>query len=142
MKKNRKLYIFLGILQLIIAIGAIPAGLAFTIDPTGHSNGGNTEILSNSPFNDFLIPGLFLLIIHGVGNLFGAFLSFWRFNLAGITGIALGVTQVLWIVFQVVWIGLSSFLQPTFFIVGFAEALIGYAIYRRIKKQNELKRIY
>lgn len=134
MRRKKKLYVILGIIQLVIAIGAIPAGIGFLIDTTGSGNGTSPEILKDSPFSSFLIPGLFLLIVHGIGNILAAMLSFFKSNYAGHAGVFFGTAQIIWIIVQVYWIGLSSFLQPTFFVIGILEATIGYAIYRNLKK--------
>ena len=136
MKKAKKYYIYLGIIQIINAISAIPVGITFTVDPSGLLNGITTEILANSPFSNFLIPGI-LLIVLGVGNLFSALLSFQRINIASFAGILLGTAQILWITFHVAWIGLSSFLQPLFFVIGITEAVLGLIIYSKLRKQNQ-----
>ena len=39
----------------LVAIAAIPAGILFLIDPTGHKNGISSAILANSPFIDFFM---------------------------------------------------------------------------------------
>lgn len=123
-------FFLLGLLQLITALGAIPAGWAYLADPSGNGMGVTPDLLKDSPFSDFLIPGLFLFLVNGAGNLAGAVLSFWRKTVAGPAGMILGALLVLWIILQVAWIGLSSFLQPAFFFVGLAMALLGYLIRR------------
>jgi len=142
MRKAKKYYILLGIVQIFIAISAIPAGITFIIDPSGQLNGTTTGLLANSPFSNFLIPGLFLLIVHGVGNLFCALLSFQRLNIASIAGMLLGTTLLLWIIFQVIWIGLISFLQPLFFVIGIIEVILGFIIYSKLRKQNQQMRYH
>jgi len=124
----KKYFIILGIIQLIIAIGAIPAGFYFVFNPDGNASGPSTDMLRNSPFPDFLVPGLFLFIVHGLGNLSGSVLSFLKKKTAALAGIILGVLLVGWIVLQVYWIGLSSFLQPLFFVVGLVEVGLGFYI--------------
>jgi hypothetical protein len=125
---TKKHYFILGVLQAFTALGAIPAGLGFLSDTSGKGMGVTTEMLANSPLNSFLIPGLFLFIINGLGNAFGAYLSFTRKKLAGHAGLILGVLLSLWIIIQVLWITLSSFLQPLFLIIGIAEIYFGWKI--------------
>ena len=109
-------------------MGAIPAGLGYIMDPSGKGMGTTTAILNNSPFSSFLIPGLFLFIVNGLGQATGAFLAFKRNSLAAKFSIALGLVLISWITLQVYWIGLTHFLQPVFFITGILEASIGYYI--------------
>ncbi len=72
MLNNKRFFMGLGILQLFISLGAIPAGISFLLDPSGKGLGMATDLLKNSPFINFFIPGLYLLSINGIGNLIGA----------------------------------------------------------------------
>jgi hypothetical protein len=131
MKVKFSLYFLLGVLQCLIAIGAIPAGITFVIDPSGHRSGISKAILENSPFLDFFFPGLFLIVYHGAGNIISAILCFFKHPVSGFLGILFGFILMLWIVLQVYWIGYGSILQPVYFILGGVEAVIGYILLRR-----------
>ncbi len=124
----RKYFIILGSIQIFIALGAIPAGIGFLSDTSGAAMGNSVDMLANSPLRSFLIPALFLLIVHGLGNVTGAILSFRKKSFSGLAGFSLGVILMLWIIIQVLWIGLSSFMQPLFFFIGIIEALLGWII--------------
>jgi len=124
----KKFYYALGTLQAITALGAIPAGSGYLMDTSGKGMGVTIELLEKSPFKTFLIPGLFLLIVNGLGNAAGAYLSFRKNKIAGEAGLFLGVLLILWIIIQVIWITLSSFLQPLFLIIGIANVYLGWRI--------------
>ena len=124
----KKYYIILGALQAFTAIGAIPAGLGYLLDTSGKGMGVTTEMLSESPLNSFLLPGLFLLIVNGLANALGAYLSFIRNKIAGHMGLILGILLTLWIIIQVAWITLSSFLQPLFLVIGLTNIYLSYRI--------------
>jgi hypothetical protein len=109
----------------------IPAGLLYLMDKSGELMGTTTEILSDTPFDSFLIPGLFLVIVNGIGQAAGAYVSFKLKPFAGISGLTLGIVLIIWIIMQVYWIGFTHFLQPFFFVVGVIEASIGYYIFKR-----------
>ena len=132
-KSHRKLFIILGALQAFVALGAIPAGFSIIFKPDGSGLGMTLDILKNSPFKDFLIPGLFLFIVNGILNLVASVLSFLKYKLAGQFGILLGMFLMLWIIIQVYFISLSSFLQPLMFIIGLIGVIISYVIYKRSK---------
>jgi hypothetical protein len=132
----KRITILLGIIQLLIALGAIPAGLLMVIEPDGAGMGMPTEVLSRSPFQSFLIPGLFLFIVNGLGNGMGAFFSFTKNRYAGFVGVALGIVLLLWIGVQVYFIGLNSFLQPLFFVIGVIEMILAYRIIPKTGKQS------
>lgn len=127
----KKYFIILGCVQAFIALGAIPAGYGYLSDTSGAGMGVSLELLKNSPLTSFLIPGLFLLIVNGFGNLAGAFLSFRKNVFAGKAGLYLGIILCLWLIIQVYWIGLISFMQPMFLVIGIIEALLGFLIQKK-----------
>jgi hypothetical protein len=135
----KRVSIFLGIIQVIISIGAIPAGLSMIIEPNGSGVGMSTEVLLTSPFQDFFLPGIFLLIVNGLFNAIGAFLSFTRNKYAGIFGLMLGIILLLWISIQVYFIGLTHFLQPLFFVIGIIEIVLGYYFIFKMAYRTEKK---
>jgi len=53
-------------LLLFLSLGALFGGGVLIIDPSGDIFQMPVIILQNSPFNNFLIPGLFLFIVLGV----------------------------------------------------------------------------
>ena len=126
----KKYYFILGALQAFTALGAIPAGYGLLKDTTGAAMGMSPEMLANSPIDSFLLPGLFLLLVNGVANLVAAILSFMRSRYAGYAGFLLGIALLLWIIVQVLWISLSHFLQPMFFIIGMVDTWLGWKIVR------------
>jgi len=139
MKKSNRIFKILGIVQILIALGAIPASIMFLINPDGSLMGMTTTMISQSPFPDYLIPGLFLLIIHGIGNIIGAVFSFNLIDAAGKTGALFGLILVLWITIQMYWMGYISFLQPIMLGFGIIEAGIGIVIIRRLRKVRGVK---
>ncbi|WP_374017954.1 hypothetical protein ABU162_28380 [Paenibacillus thiaminolyticus] len=56
-------------LHLLLGIGAVFGGAALVLDPNGRLLGVPPSILNTSPFTNFLIPGLILLIMLGIGPL-------------------------------------------------------------------------
>ncbi len=76
-------------------------------------------------FGSFLVPGLFLLLVSGVGQLVAAALAVVRHTLAPWLMGALGVGLLIWNAVQVPIIPLS-FLQPVLFIIGLVEGLAAF----------------
>lgn len=128
MRKRGKL--ILGIIQLFVAIGALPVGFLLFTNPDGNGLGMSTDLLNGSPFNDFFIPGVFLFTVNGVFNLISSLLAFCRFRYTYLLGLALGFALVIWIIVQVYSVGLIHFLQPTYFIIGIIEIILSIFIYR------------
>lgn len=133
----KKYFYILGSLQAFTAIGAIPAGIGYLMDTTGKGMGASPELLANSPLDSFLLPGLFLVLVNGISNIAGAWLSFRRNRYAGHAGLLLGTALALWIIIQVAWISLSSVLQPLFLVVGLVNMFLGWKIMKYFKEINK-----
>jgi len=128
---NMKVYIGLGAIQAFIGIGALGGGFMLVRDPSGSALELPMSLLEGSPFPDFLIPGMFLLAVNGVGSMIGAGLSFTRRRYAQEIAIVLGAILVAWIVIQVVIISSFHWLHVLYFILGVVELGIGLYIRRR-----------
>ncbi|MFH1297508.1 MAG: hypothetical protein ABIJ04_09580 [Bacteroidota bacterium] len=131
LNKRKRIAIWLGILQIFIGIGAIPAGIAMITDPSGSKLGMPLEMLINSPFSDFLIPGIFLLVINGIGSLLGGIVSFLRYKFAAEIAIGLGGFLIVWIVAQIWWMGIH-WLQLLYIIFGIVELILGLMLRKKI----------
>jgi len=137
---KRWIRVVLGILQVFIGIGAVPAGLSMMFDPTAQGIGMSTDMLVGSLFQNFLIPGIVLFSVNGLGSLFGAFLTFRQHDLASPTAIGLGVFLMAWIVIQVSIFGLPiHWLQWLYFILGLMELVLGWLL-NPATMHNVLKR--
>jgi hypothetical protein len=130
LKSMMKLKNGLGVLQALIGIGAVGGGLGLVLEPSGENLGIPIELLQNSPFSDYLVPGIFLLAINGIGSIVGSVLSFKRYVYAGETAMALGVFLVAWIVLQVYWIDAFHWLHACYLGLGLWEFVLGW-LHRR-----------
>lgn len=121
--------IFLVFFQMI---SAIPAGWALISDPSGRKLGFPLEMLEHSPFTNFLIPGLFLLVVLGIFpiivfyglitknelrwtqkmNLYKNYHWSWAFSYY------LGLLLILWINMELMFIKEFSMLQVAYSILG------------------------
>jgi hypothetical protein len=128
MNKSKVLSYSTGILLVLIGIGAAVVGVGLVIDPSGVRIGLPLELLNNSPFEDYFIPGFALFLINGIGSLLGALLAFIHNRFAGFATIILGIVMIIWITAQVIWIGWESVLQPIFLGVGLVELVLGFLL--------------
>jgi len=131
-RQRPRIIIPFGFFQALIGIGAVFGGIGLMTDPTGEQLGMSLVWLAGSPFPDFLVPGIVLFTVNGLGTLAGSLATFRMFRYAGELAIGLGIFMVLWIVIQVLVIGLTSFLQPLYFSVGIVEAIGGWALRRSL----------
>jgi hypothetical protein len=115
-------------------ISAVPYGLALSIDPTGNLVNMPVSMLVGSPFRDFRIPGLILLVVLGMGALLLALalrrLPSWSWatqlnpyksrHWVWSATIGYGFVLMIWIATEVILIGFDSWMQPFHFGIGLA----------------------
>ena len=89
-------------------------------------------MLSDSPFTNYLVPGLFLLFVNGLGNFFGGFLSIRKYRYAGYGGMLLGAIMMGWILVQVAILGWVNWLQQTYLFLGGLELILGFLLNKEL----------
>jgi len=134
--KNKGLAAGLGILQVLIGLGAVGGGLGLILEPSGSNLGMPLDMLKNTPFSTFLVPGVVLLIVNGFGSLVGAAASFTRYRQAGEIAMALGFFLVAWILFQVYWFASVHWLHVLYFGLGLLEIVLG-GLLRKAWRRDE-----
>ena len=138
MKKFNILFLILGCIQLFVALGALPVGYLFIIHPDGSAVGMNVEMLANSPFSDFLIPGIALFVFNGIFHLINAVFCFFKLKIAPYIGAISGIGLLIWILVQVYSIGLFSYLQPLFFSIGIVELILSLFLIKMQSNDRDL----
>ena len=121
------------VVQVFLALGALAGGAALVASPRGGIIKLPLSDLRGSPFGDFLIPGLVLFVVLGVGPLVVALAllrrprsaalaaanpfrgRYWGWTASGVIGVGL----VVWIAVEALIVP-YSFLQPFYGAVGVA----------------------
>jgi hypothetical protein len=118
-------------MQLPVGLLAVPVGYEMIVNPGGSALGMPQAWIDATPFGSWLVPGIFLLLVNGIGQLLAAGLIIARHWLAPwLTG-ALGIGLTIWIAVQVVLMPFHP-LQPTLFVVGLIEGFIALFWLRRL----------
>lgn len=136
--KNTKFFIVLLIIvEFFNGLSGLAGGFGLISDPTAASLGMELSWLEGTPFRNFLIPGIILFLINGIGNTAAAILSIRKTRCFEITGIVLGVVMMIWIISQVAFIGYKNFLQPLYFSTGLIQTLLGTIIFKLNRRTFE-----
>jgi hypothetical protein len=106
----------------LLGLGALAGGAVLVTDPDGSTMQWTLSMLEGSPFPDFLVPGLILGGLFGVGSSVVAGLGLARVRLAPFLAFAIGCAQMIWIVVELAIIGELSFLHPACFGIGLVIA--------------------
>ena len=115
-------------LLLITSISAIYAAIAFISDPSGAALGMTTEELVHSPFHNFLIPGIVLLIINGILPVIILILMLLRYTYYPQLILFQGVLLSAWIIIQVVMLRDLHIMHVIMITFGISLSLIGISL--------------
>ncbi|MGF7059127.1 hypothetical protein [Brassicibacter mesophilus] len=115
------------ILHSFVGIGAMAGGLAAITNPQ-EPLGVPVEILKYSPFNDFLIPGIILFAMIGIGNIFSALMIYLKSRYQGYISSVFSWALVIWIVVQCIMLNSVVFLHILYFVIGLIEAVLSIII--------------
>ena len=139
MKKKKPVLIYLlMILMVFQAISALPSAFMLIIAPSGELLKLPLSHLQHSPFNDFLIPGLFLFIVLGIiplitfiglvrpfsFKLFEVLNIYKSYHWAWTFSYYTGIILILWINFQLLMIRQWDFLHLFYSLLGLFIILV------------------
>jgi hypothetical protein len=122
---HRGLNSILGIWATFWGLAAVAGAIGFLSDVSGGNIGVPIEDLEDTPFDDFLVPGLILLLAVGGSELLAGFALLRRWVLGPELLLLAGAVLVGWIAVQMTMIQFS-FLQPLLMVIGVTMMLGGW----------------
>jgi len=139
----KNVYRVLFALHAFVGIGAVAGGLGAVTNPR-NPMGVPVELLRNSPFEDYLIPGIILLTVLGFGNILSAYTLYRRCLYQGYISSIFSWALVFWIVVQCIMLDTIAFLHVLYFIIGLVQAALSAVILFRqgLFPANILLRLY
>ena len=123
----KRIFRLLFILHAFVGLGAIGGGIMAILNPQG-PGGMPTDALKNSPFSNFLIPGIILFIVIGLGNVFSAVTLLLKSRFQGYISNVFSWALVIWIIIQCIMLNAVAYLHIIFFIIGLVEAALSIII--------------
>jgi len=105
-------------LLLFNGISAVFGGSVLIAAPDGSIMRMPLSFLAGTPFTDFLIPGLILLTVLGLGSCIGWVLTYHRSPIAVHWAQVVGLGTVIWIVVQIIMIQALDVLQGVYAATG------------------------
>ena len=116
------------ILLFINGIAALAGGVTLIGDPSGEGMGWTKDMLEHSPFDDYLIPGVFLFTLNGLLSFMVMFLTIKKNNLYTSYIILQGAVLCGWIITEIMMIRLCHPLHFIFLAVGLLLIVCGYIL--------------
>jgi hypothetical protein len=139
----KKAYRILFGLHLFVGIGAIAGGLAAITNPY-EPLGMPVDPLKNSPFSNYLIPGIILFTVIGLGNIFSALIFRFKLKIQGYISSVFSFALVIWIIVQCIILNSIVFLHVLFMVIGVIQAILSISIlfYKRLFPTNIILNYY
>lgn len=121
--QTNKVYRISFILHAFIGIGGMAGGLGAITNPNAPM-GMTLDALKYSPFSNYLIPGILLFGVIGLGNVLCAVSMLLKSKFQGYTSSVFSWALVIWIVVQVIMLRIIHYLHVIFFILGLVQAVL------------------
>jgi hypothetical protein len=135
---NKIIRYALVVLQIFVGITAVLGGIGLVSDPSGAKMNVPLELLKNSPFANYLIPGLVLLLVIGVGHVVVGIITFLRHRYSGNMAILFGAFLALYMITEVWFIGLVNISQPLYFVLGAVEIIFALKLAKGGKAGHQI----
>lgn len=117
---------FIAILLLLLnGIGAFIGGIPMVMHPDGSANGIDLKYLEHSPFNDFLIPGIILVLCIGVLSIAVCIWLYFDLRHHSWWVMGEGIILTVWIQVQMVMLREVNILHIIFGLIGLALIFLG-----------------
>ena len=113
-------------------------GIVFLIDPSGELVEMPLSHLDKLPIDTFFLPGLFLLIVYGIGSSVIAYGLLRHLFWAPVAGLLLGLVLIGWVIGQFILWGAPAMLQYIYLTVGVAIFLLSLIIIKPYRSKEEI----
>lgn len=107
-------------------------GIIFLIDPSGELVEMPLSLLDKLPIDTFFLPGLYLLIIYGIGSSMIAYGLLRQLFWAPVAGLLLGLVLIGWVIGQIILWGTPVMLQYIYLTAGVAIFLLSLTVRKQI----------
>jgi len=119
-------------LLFFTAITAIWGGVGLIYDPSGEYMQMSLDFLQHSPFPNYLIPGILLLIFNGMLSLITAIMVIKNHSIGYKLTILQGIILIIWLSVQIAMIRVFYIpMHLPFFTIGITLILLGWHLHRR-----------
>ena len=111
-------------------------GIVFLIDPSGELVEMPLSHLDKLPIDTFFLPGLFLLIVYGLGSAIITYGLLRQLFWAPVAGLLLGLVLMGWVTGQIILWGEPAMLQYIYLTVGVAIFLLSLMVRKQTFRNN------
>ena len=120
--------LFLFILLSFISVTAILSGLMMIGYPDGSALNLSPGLLEGTPFKNYMVPGILLVILVGIINLLAVFYNMKRDPKRYTWALAGGIMICVWIITQMILIRSFQWLHIVYLAMGVVVILISFQL--------------
>jgi len=128
------------ILMFFLGISALFGSYYLITDPTGESLQMPSGFLISTPFDNYLIPGILLLIINGIPALLIAFLTLFKVKYYAYLIVIQGIILLIWLTTELI-ININLFYpltHITYYLIGSALIFLGLKLRKSVENSNNI----
>lgn len=128
------------ILMFFLGISALFGSYYLITDPTGESLQMPPGLLNSTPFENYLIPGILLLIINGIPALLIAFLTLFKVKYYAYLIVIQGIILLIWLTAELI-ININLFYpltHITYYLIGSALIFLGLKLRKSVENSNNI----
>jgi len=114
------------LLNLFLAIGALPTGILFLLDPSGKTLGIQSVLPKISFLNNFALVGAWLIVVYGMLPIVLSVGLWTQQRWAWIATIVLGFIEIAWIISETTILGGFTILYPLYGGIGLLTVVISF----------------
>jgi len=96
---------FLIVLMIFQGLSGLGGGIGLIMDPSGETLQIPLNWLQGSPFSDFLIPGIVLLVVLGIFPLIVSYALISKHKWSWLASLIVGIALIIWIIVEIIIIG-------------------------------------
>ena len=119
------------VLLIFIGVTALFGGGALATDPTGDTLGMPVDILKNSAFNDFFVPGLILFVVLGLGSIITSIVVIMKVHGYPFLTIFIGFALSIWISVQMLILRDVHYLHILYGLIGIILIVLGILLRKK-----------
>ena len=125
------------VLLLLLSLTAMLGGWALMDDPGGGNLGISVDLLADTPWQDYQIPGLVLLLLFGIFSLVIALATLFAVRWHGVLVLLQGLALAVWLGAEMYYGIILAWIQYPYFILAILLIILGYYLQR---KDNDIDR--
>ncbi|MDF2890342.1 MAG: hypothetical protein K0R80_709 [Clostridia bacterium] len=130
----KKIYRIQSAILLFVGIGALFGGIMALVDPSGALYGAPTDMMKIGPFTSFLIPGLFLFFVLGLGHIVSFIFMKRKLKFHVYISGGVGCILMAWILIQCYILQAIALIHVIFFLIGLFESIIALYMLIQLKQ--------